>query len=183
MANIPFVIGSGTGVDLILKDKSLSRAHAQIVKSQGRFLIRDMSSREGTFLNYSGTPGQERQINENALKDGSIINLGDVGPLVFRDQPSPVLLISVRITVLPWTIGADVDNDLVLKGAGVLAHHAQVDVQSGRHVLRSLGQGQIHLSFTGNRQGERPTSEINAIRDGSTIRIGEHMLTFREGRN
>ena len=177
---LPFVIGSGNGADLVLKARSLSPEHAQIVQQQGRYLIRDMASAEGTFVTYPGAARQERRINENAITDGSIIRLGDFGPMVFREQQSPALLISVRISGLPWMVGADDDNDLVLKGGGVLGRHAQVDIQSGRHVLRPLGQGQTHVSFP---QRERLVKDVNALREGSTIRIGEHLLTFRAGEN
>lgn len=180
---LPFVIGSGNGADLVLKARSLSPEHVQIVQQQGRYLIRDMASAEGTFVTYPGSARQERRINENAITDGSIIRLGDFGPMVFREQQSPALLISVRISGLPWMVGADDDNDLVLKGGGVLGRHAQVDIQSGRHVLRPLGQGQTHVSFTGDPQRERLVKDVNALREGSTIRIGEHLLTFRAGEN
>ena len=55
--------------------------------------------------------------------------------------------------------------------------------ESGRFVLQSLGQSQIWVSFTGDPERERPVGDVNALKDGSTIRIGEHLLTFREGEN
>ena len=44
------LIGSGGEADFVLMDTTVSRRHAQIEKSHGRFLISDLGSTNGTFL-------------------------------------------------------------------------------------------------------------------------------------
>jgi len=65
---LPFVIGRDVGVGLRLADEAVSRRHAQIVVLGEEFVIEDLGSKHGTFLN--GIPvlscmlrsGDERQI-------------------------------------------------------------------------------------------------------------------------
>jgi pSer/pThr/pTyr-binding forkhead associated (FHA) protein len=49
----------------------------------GVYVIRDAGSTNGTFVAFNGEPAQERQIERNALRDGSLIRLGNVR-LTFR---------------------------------------------------------------------------------------------------
>lgn len=180
--DLPLVIGSGGGVDLLLKDATVSAAHAQILRQQGRYVVRDLSSKSGTFLNYSGASGRERRVDgQNALQNGSVVRFGDAATVVFEDVPSPSLVMTVPVTSLPWTIGSDLDNDLVLGGAEVLGHHAQIEMLSGRPALRPLGASETRVSFTGDPQKETIVRDVNALKNGSTIRIGSHILTFDDG--
>jgi pSer/pThr/pTyr-binding forkhead associated (FHA) protein len=133
-------------------------------------------------VNYLGNPGQEFKIaGQNALRAGSVIRLGNFGPIVFREQPDLSILVSSHVTGLPWTLGTENDNQLVLKGTGVFGYHAQINLQSGRYIVRDLSGGKTYVSYTGDPSAERQVSEVNAVRDGSTIRIGQFLLIFRVG--
>ena len=44
------LIGSGGEADFVLMDTTVSRRHAQIEKSHGRFQISDLGSTNGTYL-------------------------------------------------------------------------------------------------------------------------------------
>jgi pSer/pThr/pTyr-binding forkhead associated (FHA) protein len=48
---LPVVIGRGSDVDLALTDELISRRHAEIFEDKGRLLVRDLGSRNGTFVN------------------------------------------------------------------------------------------------------------------------------------
>lgn len=63
------VIGRQPDADLCLIDALVSRHHAEIVVDQDGFLLRDLSSRNGTFCN-------ERQVTEKILEDGDLIRIG-----------------------------------------------------------------------------------------------------------
>lgn len=63
------VLGSDRGSDFRLRGNGVESRHAEIVREGGRFLLRDLRSRAGTFVN-----GQS--INERELAHGDRIRLG-----------------------------------------------------------------------------------------------------------
>lgn len=65
------VIGRAPTCDVVLADSSVSRWHVQLVLSEGRCLVKDIGSRNGTYLNGD-------QIEEAALRDGDHLVLGQV---------------------------------------------------------------------------------------------------------
>lgn len=55
----PFKMGRQVGNDLAFKDSRISRAHAQILSEDGKWVIEDMGSRHGTFVNGEKVLRQE----------------------------------------------------------------------------------------------------------------------------
>ncbi|MEO7142379.1 MAG: FHA domain-containing protein, partial [Bryobacteraceae bacterium] len=48
---LPFSIGRGQENNLVLRDNRISRAHARIVSANGEYIIEDLKSRHGLFIN------------------------------------------------------------------------------------------------------------------------------------
>jgi len=71
-------IGRETGNDLVINHESVSRRHAQIKQEQGRYVVYDLGSTNGTFVSYTGDVTKERRIAQNALKNGSLVRFGNV---------------------------------------------------------------------------------------------------------
>lgn len=67
-----FNIGRRADNDLRLTGADVSRGHAEIVRGNGRYVIRDLGSRYGTFVNGES-------ITERELSHGDRIRLGRVG--------------------------------------------------------------------------------------------------------
>ena len=63
-------IGRGSDCDIVLPDRQVSRFHAQIERENGGFLIRDLGSKNGTYVN-----GQEVRDRPYGLKDGDEIQI------------------------------------------------------------------------------------------------------------
>jgi serine phosphatase RsbU (regulator of sigma subunit) len=76
---VPFIIGRRTAADLQLANADVSREHAEINRDGDRYLLRDRSSRFGTFVNG------EQITGEHTLSHGDRIRLGrtDAIELVF----------------------------------------------------------------------------------------------------
>lgn len=69
-------IGRAAVNDVVIPDQSVSRRHAEIVVSGKEFVLRDLESRNGTFLNG-------RRISSRSLRDGDEIRVG-MTSLFFR---------------------------------------------------------------------------------------------------
>ena len=66
------VIGRNPECDLVLQPKTVSRKHAAIIRQRGGFLLRDLNSTRGTFVN-----GQ-KLTEPVKLQDGNNIQIGEL---------------------------------------------------------------------------------------------------------
>lgn len=66
------IIGRNPECDVVLQPKSVSRRHAAIVRKEGGFLLRDMGSTRGTFVNGV------RLTNPMMLQDGNTLQIGEL---------------------------------------------------------------------------------------------------------
>ena len=64
-----FTIGRSSNSDLVLTQMSVSRAHAEILVEEGNYILKDLASKHGTFLN-----GQ--RIEQSELHSGDRVQLG-----------------------------------------------------------------------------------------------------------
>jgi hypothetical protein len=71
-------IGSDSGCDVVLSDSTISARHASLRYKDGKFVLTDLDSSNGTFLN-----DQTESLARDELKDNDLIRLGDV-PLKFK---------------------------------------------------------------------------------------------------
>jgi hypothetical protein len=72
-------IGRGLDNDVVLEDASVSRHHAEVVRESGRTEIRDLGSRNGTWVNA-------RRITVSAVHPGDQVAFGAVQVEVVRRQ-------------------------------------------------------------------------------------------------
>lgn len=74
LEDFPCVLGSKSDcVDILLRDKSVSRMHAQIDEAEGKLYIYDLNSTNGTYIN-----GIKVVSGENEIKEGDEIRLGNL---------------------------------------------------------------------------------------------------------
>jgi sigma-B regulation protein RsbU (phosphoserine phosphatase) len=64
-----FTIGRGSGNDLILSQMGISRSHAEIVIQNGDYLLHDLGSKQGTYLNGV-------RVEQAKLSNGDRLQLG-----------------------------------------------------------------------------------------------------------
>jgi pSer/pThr/pTyr-binding forkhead associated (FHA) protein len=73
-------IGRRGDNQLVLSDLQISRNHAQVRLVHGQFVIFDLDSTSGTFVN--GNP-----VREHALRPGDVITLGSIALIYGEDVP------------------------------------------------------------------------------------------------
>ncbi len=74
-------LGRRLDCDLVVDDLRVSRAHAQLRLRFSRYVLYDLGSTDGTFVN-----GQ--RVDEVVLQPGDVISLGGV-PLIYGEEASP----------------------------------------------------------------------------------------------
>jgi len=75
-------IGKAPENDVVLEDPTVSRAHLLVQRQGDRFLVQDLGSTNGTFLDGA-------QVREAYLRPGAILEVGDVR-LRFQPEVAPV---------------------------------------------------------------------------------------------
>ena len=66
----PFTVGRDPGNDIILRDPKVSRHHAEIVFERGFFVLHDLASANGTFVNG-------KKVRVAPLTHGAQLRLGN----------------------------------------------------------------------------------------------------------
>jgi serine phosphatase RsbU (regulator of sigma subunit) len=69
LAHTPFTIGREGDNDLVLRDNRASRHHARIVEEAGAFVIEDLASKHGVFVN-------RERVQRHSLRHGDVIHFG-----------------------------------------------------------------------------------------------------------
>ena len=67
-------VGRDAGMYLVIDDPSISRQHARLTVEKGRFMVYDMRSSNGTFVN-------RKRVDTSEIKSGDIVRFGN---LIFR---------------------------------------------------------------------------------------------------
>ena len=70
-------IGRAPDNDIVIDDPTVSSAHAELWDESGHWVVSDLGSTNGTYVNYSGADA-DRRVEVNALKDGSTVRFGEV---------------------------------------------------------------------------------------------------------
>jgi diguanylate cyclase (GGDEF)-like protein len=84
IAKTETVIGRGSAADIHVVDDGISRRHALIVHSEGKVVVKDLGSTNGTFLNGDRLEGE----GERELSDGDKIQVGSTTILKFTFHDS-----------------------------------------------------------------------------------------------
>jgi hypothetical protein len=112
------VIGRSEDCHVVIDDRQASRHHARITQTEDGYVLEDLDSKNGTFLN-----GQLLTVPV-VLKDGDVIGIafaaklafvdaGATAPLVFAEELGPVLRVDTEAKRV-WIAGVELDPPLSL---------------------------------------------------------------------
>lgn len=178
-------IGRGADNDVVLADASVSKAHAALERDGEQFVIRDLGSTNGVFVDG------ERALSGGpvAVAPGAALGIGDfrLGLVLLDAEPAQTFRVGVTeptgdhhvfaISGGEVTVGADTGCDLQLEGHGVSKRHLRVVIQSDRIVVADL------RSTTGTWLNQERLTAPQVVDEGAVVRVGCFHLSFaRPGR-
>jgi pSer/pThr/pTyr-binding forkhead associated (FHA) protein len=97
-------VGRRINNQIVINDKRVSRTHAQLRVSKGKFALFDLNSSGGTFING-------RRINQSTLFPGDVISLAGVKLIYGQDLPAGQGTQKVITTLKTGEIPVDSRND------------------------------------------------------------------------
>lgn len=119
------VLGREEGLDIVLQDPEASRRHARVSWQGGRYIIEDMGSTNGTFVNgvqltvpQALNPGDSIGIGQTAL----VFQLAspEVGPAFYQTPPQQAPAYAPPPGAAPARGGGSKSTQYVLYGCGCL---------------------------------------------------------------
>ena len=95
-----FLIGRGSECDLTLPERQVSREHVKILREDGRFILQDLGSKNGTHLNGTQVKGRVLMQDGDEIQVALCVRLVFIGtgatlPLSF-DPPKPEKTLSIN---------------------------------------------------------------------------------------
>jgi hypothetical protein len=90
----PTRLGRGSSCSVVVNDPRVSRLHAEIRYEDGHFVIRDLGSTHGTFVD-------DTQVQESRLQHGSRIRLGDSEWVFHLVQDAIPTMLEARMAKVP----------------------------------------------------------------------------------
>jgi pSer/pThr/pTyr-binding forkhead associated (FHA) protein len=145
-------VGRTNGNDVVIADERVSRLHAAFERVAGEWLVRDLGSRNGTFVDGDRVlttrpvrPGQEIRIGETALflrregvTESRESTVADQAPPALTPREREVLLALCRpaFSGAPFTEPAsvrDIAKDLYITEAAVKQHLGNMYDKFGLH--------------------------------------------------
>ena len=164
---LPFFMGRQGENNLVLRDNRISRSHARISAENGHYIIEDLESRHGTYVN-----GQ--RVKRHALRDGDRIDFGfpDSYRLAFslRDEDD----LNKLLGQMSASAGAGVNNLSKLRSLVEVVRALQSSLSTS-DVLAAVVDAA--LSVTGAERGflllgKDDQLEVRVARDKRGIPLG-----------
>ncbi len=81
LREFPFVIGRDESADFTVDSSRVSRRHVLLERHEGQFVLRDLDSTNGTYVNG-------KRISEMALTDGDVVVIADFELTFFSGNAS-----------------------------------------------------------------------------------------------
>ena len=180
-------IGRAPDNNLALSDGQVSHHHARITQQPEGYIIEDLNSINGTFVN-------SQRVTRHLLRGGDEIQIGQTR-LIFQVPsivPSPPERVPRRPLPVPagvrvvladgygefvslrgnlLNIGRAPDNNLALSDGQVSHHHARITQQPEGYIIEDLDS--TNGTFVNS---QRVTRQL--LRGGEKIQIGQTRLIF-----
>ena len=189
------VIGRAIDNDVVIDNLAVSRRHCQITKEEKKYVISDLKSANGTFVNGE-------RVFRRVLKNNDVISLGkhkiyfledvrfsgvetprefDFDRTIIVAQPEPSYLVvtqgkadktNFKLDKAELYIGRDSECDIVLSDWLLAKKHAKLTRTGKNYTISDLG------TWKGTKVNEEPIKEPRLLFHKDTIEIGSTKLQF-----
>ncbi|GER87867.1 hypothetical protein KDW_20290 [Dictyobacter vulcani] len=158
-------VGRQPGVHLVINEGSISRHHAEIAYRNGQYVLKDLESLNGTFLNGQRLDaGREYPLSiNNKLRFGNVVTFNFfLRPLDFDNLTTPAT--KSQTPAAPNPAGRELDGNLLPAGAARPLPPAVINALKVTPALIILSVG---------AKGERkPSPQVHLLQDGRAATIG-----------
>lgn len=192
-------IGRARDNDIVIENLSVSRNHARIRRQGGKFVLTDLHSANGTFVNAV-------RVTKTEIVDGDVLSVGKHrilfrNPVEEEDQiaadalgsdrtmvvdRAPVGMLSVvegklkgreyPLTKFDTTIGKASSNDIVIGEDWFLSKKQAIITRRDRHFeIRDLG------GFRKTKVNGKPVTDAVELRPGDVVEFGNTRCVFQMG--
>ena len=121
-----WVVGAASECDVVVSEPTVSGRHCRLTRTPEGFLLEDLGSTNGTYVNGEPITRPRRVDASDRITLGTTVAL---------PWPDHLVAAGSRASRL----GRASINDVVVDGAGVSEHHAQLIVHGGTMTLEDLG--------------------------------------------
>jgi ABC transport system ATP-binding/permease protein len=152
---------------VIIDHSSISSKHSEIVLSQSGAILRDLQSKNGTFVNGE-------RIKERVLREGDLIQLGACDSHLFLYRESgrrPLVLSDIELNREVVTIGRAAGNNIRIEHPTVSSRHAEIRKVSKGFELTDLGS--TNGTFV---NGQRISRQL--LQPGNRVSLGAAQFVF-----
>ena len=173
-----WIIGSSPVSDLVVNNPLVSSRHCHLTEVEGGFLLEDLGSTNGTYVNgvrISGAVGITKS-------DRVTLGLNQMMPWPCSEGPGQKTI----------NIGREADNHIVLDYPIVSGHHARIMIQGNTAIIEDLGSTNgTAIGNPSNRISSSPVTPQDTVYFGSlalpaskllsgTVAMGEKPHTLLE---
>jgi pSer/pThr/pTyr-binding forkhead associated (FHA) protein len=177
-----WTIGSKPDCDMVVESARVSGHHCRLVRDEKGYVLEDLGSTNGTFVNGVRLTGPVR------VERGDSVTLGVTTPMPWPPAPTdPGSHGTPPVPELPWThpvlgfrgaamvIGRASDCDYVIDVAMVSSHHARLSRTFDGVWIEDLGSA--NGTFVNSRRVEGKV----AVKSGDAINLGTYSLVLSVG--
>ncbi len=162
-------VGRVPGLEVVLEHPSVSRHHAELVLTEPGWVVRDMGSRNGTFLN-----GHRVGQAGRSVRAGDVVRFGRINATVsFPGQPE-----AARVTVVEPELVGQEGHDLFLQTVEALAQAVELrDKYTGGHTQRVTNYALLLADQLGLSAADRYLLQVGTpLHDVGKIGVDDAVL-------
>ncbi len=185
-------LGRSADNDIVLENPKISRNHARLIWNGSGFLLEDLGSSNGTFLNLARLEGtaQELHHGDQIALSRLVMVFELLDPQPAADEPSIDQPAGPRLVI---TGGLDLGREYPLWGETITigrdSHEATWEIRltdrsvSRRHARLELGEAGYTLVDLGSANGTRLNGRLISgpvlLQDGDEIGVGATRMVFQ----
>lgn len=169
MREFPFVIGRDESADFCVESSRVSRKHISIDRHDAGFMLRDLGSTNGTYVNG-------KRITEVVLADGDVVVMADFELTFFSGLP-PTRATATQVMTQPVAGQVTNANDLIVQVRRLHERITHRTVQSWFQPIVHLDTGDVFGFDATREQCDLPgeSRQAESLIAGTECRLTERV--------